>query len=75
MMGTQRVQMKGVLPWLVHWACRACHFERACQEKCEKVLFFALFLQNYKAAFLQKLLLLKKDSLPNLNFRLSKAME
>ncbi len=23
MMGTQRVQMKGVLPWLVHWACRA----------------------------------------------------
>ncbi len=22
-MGTQRVQMKGVLPWLVRWACRA----------------------------------------------------
>jgi hypothetical protein len=22
-METQRVQMKGVLPWLVHWACRA----------------------------------------------------
>jgi hypothetical protein len=22
-MGTQRVQMKGVLPWLVCWACRA----------------------------------------------------
>jgi hypothetical protein len=22
-MGTQRVQMKGVLSWLVHWACRA----------------------------------------------------
>jgi hypothetical protein len=22
-MGTQRVQMKGVLPWLVPWACRA----------------------------------------------------
>ncbi len=21
-MGTQRIQMKGVLPWLVHWACR-----------------------------------------------------
>jgi hypothetical protein len=21
-MGTQRVQMKGVLPWLVHWSCR-----------------------------------------------------
>jgi hypothetical protein len=23
LMGTQRVQMKGVLPWLVRWACRA----------------------------------------------------
>jgi hypothetical protein len=22
-MGTQRVQMKGVLPWLIQWACRA----------------------------------------------------
>jgi hypothetical protein len=22
-MGTQRGQMKGVLSWLVHWACRA----------------------------------------------------
>jgi hypothetical protein len=22
-MGTQRVQVDGVLPWLVHWACRA----------------------------------------------------
>jgi hypothetical protein len=22
-MGTQRVQMQGVLPWLVRWACRA----------------------------------------------------
>ncbi len=22
-MGTQRVQMKGVLPWLVRWACHA----------------------------------------------------
>jgi hypothetical protein len=22
-MGTQRVQMKGVLPWWVHWGCRA----------------------------------------------------
>ncbi len=22
-MGTQRVQTKGVLPWLVRWACRA----------------------------------------------------
>jgi hypothetical protein len=22
-MGTQRGQMKGVLPWLVRWACRA----------------------------------------------------
>ncbi len=22
-MGTQRVQVKGVLPWLIHWACRA----------------------------------------------------
>jgi hypothetical protein len=22
-MGTQRVQLKGVLPWLVHWACLA----------------------------------------------------
>jgi hypothetical protein len=22
-MGAQRVQMKGVLPWLVRWACRA----------------------------------------------------
>jgi hypothetical protein len=22
-MGTQRVQMKGALPWLVRWACRA----------------------------------------------------
>ncbi len=22
-MGTQRVQMKGILPWLVHLACRA----------------------------------------------------
>ncbi len=22
-MGTQRVQMKGVLPWLLRWACRA----------------------------------------------------
>ncbi len=22
-MGTQRVQMKGVLPWYVRWACRA----------------------------------------------------
>ncbi len=22
-MGTQRVQMKGVVPWLVHWPCRA----------------------------------------------------
>ncbi len=21
-MGTQRVQMKGVLPWLIRWACR-----------------------------------------------------
>ncbi len=23
-MGTQRVQIKGILPWLVRWACRAC---------------------------------------------------
>ncbi len=23
-MGTQRVQTKGVLPWYVRWACRAC---------------------------------------------------
>ncbi len=23
-MGTQRVHMKRVLPWLVHWACHAC---------------------------------------------------
>jgi hypothetical protein len=23
LVGTQRVQMKGVLPWLVRWACRA----------------------------------------------------
>ncbi len=22
-MGTQRVQMEGVLLWLIHWACRA----------------------------------------------------
>ncbi len=22
-MGTQKVKMKGVLPWLVRWACRA----------------------------------------------------
>jgi hypothetical protein len=22
-MGNQRVQIKGVLPWFVHWACRA----------------------------------------------------
>jgi hypothetical protein len=22
-MGTHRVQMKAVFPWLVHWACRA----------------------------------------------------
>jgi hypothetical protein len=23
-MGTQREQMKGILPWLVRWACSAC---------------------------------------------------
>jgi hypothetical protein len=22
-MGTQRVEVKGVIPWLFHWACRA----------------------------------------------------
>jgi hypothetical protein len=50
-METQRVQMKGVLTWLVHWACRAgtkdiCSSLAALVGSVENIVFLIVYYFN-----------------------------
>ncbi len=51
-MGTQKVQMKGVFPWLVRWACRAgtrdfCSALAALVSPVQNIFFLAVHYFNF----------------------------